>query len=111
VQREPYSNYSLRVTIRNLCHYRVTNPELACAALLRDAVQDHAEDIARTRKETRRPRPGIPAHPDAGPVRQLGLTFHCCSIAARIIASGRECRAPSPYAECCQSPDSCLFWD
>jgi len=70
VQREPYSNYSLRVTIRNLCHYRVTNPELACAALLRDAVEDHAEDIAGTRKETRRPRPGIPAHPDAGSVRQ-----------------------------------------
>ena len=45
-QREPYSNHLLRVTIRILSHYRVTDPDVACAALLHDAVEEHAEDIA-----------------------------------------------------------------
>jgi hypothetical protein len=45
-QREPYANHLLRVTIRILSHYRVTDPDVACAALLHDAVEDHAEDIA-----------------------------------------------------------------
>jgi (p)ppGpp synthase/HD superfamily hydrolase len=45
-QREPYANHLLRVAIRILSHYRVTDPDLACAALLHDAVEDHAQDIA-----------------------------------------------------------------
>ena len=45
-QREPYANHLLRVTIRILSHYRVTDPDVACAALLHDAVEDHAADIA-----------------------------------------------------------------
>lgn len=45
-QREPYANHLLRVTIRILSHYQVTDPDVACAALLHDAVEDHAEDIA-----------------------------------------------------------------
>jgi hypothetical protein len=45
--REPYANHLLRVTIRILSHYRVADPDVACAALLHDAVEDHAEDIAR----------------------------------------------------------------
>ncbi len=28
-----------------LSHYRVTDPDVACAALLHDAIEDHAEDI------------------------------------------------------------------
>ena len=44
-QREPYVNHLVRVTIRILSHYRVTDPDVACAALLHDAVEDHAEDI------------------------------------------------------------------
>lgn len=44
--REPYANHLLRVTIRILSHYRVSDPDVACAALLHDAVEDHAEDIA-----------------------------------------------------------------
>ncbi len=36
----------LRVTIRILSHYRVTDPDVACAALLHDAVEDHAQDLA-----------------------------------------------------------------
>jgi HD domain len=51
-QREPYANHLLRVTIRILSHYRVTDPDVTCAALLHDAVEDHAADIApgRTRQ-------------------------------------------------------------
>ncbi len=45
-QREPYSNHLLRVTIRILSHYQVADPDVTCAALLHDAVEDHAEDIA-----------------------------------------------------------------
>ena len=44
-QREPYASYLLRVTIRILSHYRVTDPDVACAALLHDAVEDHAAGI------------------------------------------------------------------
>ena len=45
-QREPYANHLLRVTVRIVSHYRVTDPDVACAALLHNAVEDHAEDIA-----------------------------------------------------------------
>jgi hypothetical protein len=45
-QREPYANHLLRVTIRILSHYRVPDPDVACAALLHDAVEDHAQDIS-----------------------------------------------------------------
>jgi hypothetical protein len=45
-QREPYLNHLLRVTIRILSHYRVADPDVVCAALLHDAVEDHAEGIA-----------------------------------------------------------------
>ena len=44
-QREPYSCHPLRVTIRILSHYRVTDPDVACAALLHDTVEDHAGGI------------------------------------------------------------------
>ena len=36
----------MRVTIRILSHYQVSDPDAACAALLHDAVEDHAGDIA-----------------------------------------------------------------
>jgi hypothetical protein len=45
-QREPYVNHLLRVTIRIISHYRVRDPAIACAALLHDAVEDHAADLA-----------------------------------------------------------------
>jgi HD domain len=44
-QREPYTNHPLRVAIRILSHYRVRDPDVACAALLHDTVEDHADDI------------------------------------------------------------------
>lgn len=45
-QREPYVNHLLRVTIRVLHHYRVQDTDVTCAALLHDAVEDHAAEIA-----------------------------------------------------------------
>jgi len=45
-QREPYVSHLLRVAIRIVSHYRVTDPDVACAALLHDAVEDHAAGIA-----------------------------------------------------------------
>ena len=45
-QREPDVNHLLRVAIRILHHYRVRDADTTCAALLHDAVEDHANDIA-----------------------------------------------------------------
>lgn len=45
-QREPCAGRLLRVTIRILSRYRVADPGVACAALLHDAVEDHAAGIA-----------------------------------------------------------------
>jgi hypothetical protein len=45
-QREPYVNHLLRVAIRIISHYRVSDPDVACAALLHDAVEDHADGLA-----------------------------------------------------------------
>lgn len=44
-QREPYGNHPLRVAIRILSHYGVRDPDVACAALLHDTVEDHAADF------------------------------------------------------------------
>ncbi|GAA3948187.1 hypothetical protein GCM10022629_70540 [Amorphoplanes auranticolor] len=38
--REPYINHPLRVALRILCYYRVTDPDVLIAALLHDAVED-----------------------------------------------------------------------
>jgi HD domain len=45
-QREPYLNHLLRVAIRILSYYRVRDPDVICAALLHDAVEDHAAELA-----------------------------------------------------------------
>ena len=45
-QREPYVNHLLRVALRVMHHYGVSDPEVICAALLHDAVEDHAEALA-----------------------------------------------------------------
>lgn len=45
-QREPYLNHLLRVTLRIMTHYGVREPEVICAALLHDAVEDHAGDLS-----------------------------------------------------------------
>jgi hypothetical protein len=45
-QREPYLNHLLRVALRLIVHYRVTDADVVCAALLHDAVEDHAAELA-----------------------------------------------------------------
>ena len=45
-QREPYVNHLLRVAIRIICYYHVTDPDVICAALLHDAVEDHASELS-----------------------------------------------------------------
>lgn len=45
-QREPYLNHLLRVATRIIVHYGVRDTDVVCAALLHDAVEDHATDLA-----------------------------------------------------------------
>src|ERR1700751_3277522 len=45
-EREPYVNHLLRVAIRVMSHYGVHDADVVCAALLHDAVEDHAADLA-----------------------------------------------------------------
>jgi hypothetical protein len=44
--REPYVNHLLRVALRIVCYYRVTDPEVLVAALLHDAVEDRSWAMA-----------------------------------------------------------------
>jgi hypothetical protein len=44
--REPYLNHLLRVAIRIISHYGVHEPDVICAALLHDAVEDHPDELA-----------------------------------------------------------------
>src|SRR5437016_1048826 len=44
--REPYLNHLLRVAIRIMSHYGVRDTDVVCAALLHDAVEDHAAGLA-----------------------------------------------------------------
>jgi hypothetical protein len=45
-QFEPYVNHLLRVALRIMVHYSVLEPDVICAALLHDAVEDHADDLS-----------------------------------------------------------------
>src|ERR1035437_9535593 len=45
-EREPYLNHLLRVAIRIMSHYGVHDTDVICAALLHDAVEDHAAELA-----------------------------------------------------------------
>ena len=49
-QREPYVNHLLRVAIRILCYYGVHDPDVVCAALLHDAVEDHPAELVAGRR-------------------------------------------------------------
>ncbi|WP_040825014.1 HD domain-containing protein [Nocardia jiangxiensis] len=44
--REPYLSHLLRVAIRIVSHYEVHDTDLVVAALLHDAVEDHAPELA-----------------------------------------------------------------
>ena len=45
-QNEPYINHPLRVAIRIMSHYGIRDPDVIAAALLHDAVEDHAAELA-----------------------------------------------------------------
>src|SRR5262249_35702737 len=45
-QRESYLSHLLRVAVRIVSHYRVRDPDVVCAALLHDSVEDHAAELA-----------------------------------------------------------------
>lgn len=45
-QNEPYINHPLRVAIRIMSHYGIRDPDVIVAALLHDAVEDHAAGLA-----------------------------------------------------------------
>ena len=45
-QNEPYINHPLRVAIRIMSHYGIRDPDVIVAALLHDAVEDHAAELA-----------------------------------------------------------------
>ena len=45
-QREPYLNHVLRVALRIIVHYEVHDTDVIAAALLHDAVEDHAADLS-----------------------------------------------------------------
>ncbi len=47
--QEPYVNHLLRVAIRIMSHYGVHDTDVVCAALLHDAVEDHAAELAGSR--------------------------------------------------------------
>jgi (p)ppGpp synthase/HD superfamily hydrolase len=69
--REPYVNHLLRVAIRVVHHYRVRDPEVICAALLHDAVEDHPGALAAPRGG-----PGsesAPAEQDTAAVREAAF--------------------------------------
>ncbi|MFY1672900.1 HD domain-containing protein [Plantactinospora sp. WMMB334] len=52
--REPYLNHLLRVAIRIICYYSVTDVDVIVAALLHDAVEDHPAELAGLPAETNR---------------------------------------------------------
>jgi (p)ppGpp synthase/HD superfamily hydrolase len=45
-QDEPYINHPLRVALRIICHYKVQDAGVICAALLHDTVEDHADHLS-----------------------------------------------------------------
>jgi hypothetical protein len=50
-QREPYVNHLLRVAIRIITYYGVRDADVICAALLHDAVEDHARELSANEKQ------------------------------------------------------------
>ena len=72
-EREPYVNHLLRVAIRIMSHYGVHDADVVCAALLHDAVEDHAAELAGTTE------PGT-----AGATRQAALAALAAEFGPRV---------------------------
>ncbi len=83
-QREPYVNHLLRVAIRILCYYGVRDPDVVCAALLHDAVEDHAAELAAAAgSEQAAPAVGG-GQPAAGGSRQTALAALAAEFGPRV---------------------------
>jgi hypothetical protein len=74
-EREPYLNHLLRVAIRIVSHYGVRDPDVICAALLHDAVEDHPAELAAVR--------GAPAASASG-VREAAVGALAAEFGARV---------------------------
>ncbi|WP_034268590.1 HD domain-containing protein [Actinospica robiniae] len=58
---EPYANHVLRVAIRIIRHYQVSDIDVVCAALLHDSVEDHDKDLATLATDAERARGSVEA--------------------------------------------------
>ena len=74
-QREPYVNHLLRVATRIICYYNIRDPDVICAALLHDAVEDHPDALAAEQPAEPAPRPAtrVEAQDDARGEQQAAL--------------------------------------
>lgn len=83
--REPYVNHVLRVTLRVLCHYRVTDPQVLIAALLHDTVEDQPWAVT-----------GAP--PDGPPPRRAALQVIDDRYGVRVARLVAALTNPEPVA-------------
>ena len=58
---EPYANHLLRVAIRIVRRYQVTDTDVICAGLLHDSVEDHAAELAALATDAQRAEGTVPA--------------------------------------------------
>ena len=82
-QQEPYVNHLLRVAIRILCYYGVRDRDVVCAALLHDAVEDHAAELASAGSEQAAPAVGG-GQPTADGSRQTALAALAAEFGPRV---------------------------
>jgi HD domain len=82
-QREPYVNHLLRVAIRILCYYGVRDPDVLCAALLHDAVEDHPAELAEGRREQAAPA-GDGGRPAGDGGQQVALAVVAAEFGPRV---------------------------
>jgi hypothetical protein len=78
-EREPYLNHLLRVAIRIMSHYGVHDTDVVIAALLHDAVEDHAAELAASLPGGASAGPG-----SAGDTRQAALAALAAKFGPRV---------------------------
>jgi hypothetical protein len=78
-EREPYLNHLLRVAIRIMSHYGVHDTDVVIAALLHDAVEDHAAELAASLPGGASAGPG-----SAGDTRQAALEALAAKFGPRV---------------------------
>jgi (p)ppGpp synthase/HD superfamily hydrolase len=81
--REPYVNHLLRVAIRVISHYRVTDPDVVVAALLHDAVEDHPHELGE-----------VPAATPVGEAREAAFAQLATGFGDRVASLVRSVTNP-----------------